>query len=443
MEGLAPAGLASGLTEFWRALSYSSRAVSPVSLDPGGLFMKLKEPRVQSPDLCNMASWQILSVALTFVLVARVWDINQHVVFAAVLLGLGAYIAWSKPPLNHSVLGYTPLALMGLLFLVMAGSSLWAPEFDRTFSYSVFSFLHFLIGIAVAVAFPLARIAGGIILGVAGIALYGLALGIVDPARAITNDLVMGEFTNSSELSHFLGIGFVVGFGAFVAYRSVRVLLALFLVGLLVYLAYLGYLTSFVSLGAALWVYLLVALARWRGPQARLSSVITAAAGTSALVTVAWFFRVPLQVLAGKTPDFSGRIPFWEHFWSLALANPWGGLGWGWLTWAPPGEEPPVPVQEYFPAHQGYIEFAYMVGIPAMSLVIGVLLILLGRSFWSVTDVSSNTFFFSVVPALIAYLAVFDLAATFWTRTIGMFLLGTLVVLASRLVDDSQRLPRF
>lgn len=401
--------------------------------------MELQLPKVQARESWTVASGQTLSVALVFVLVARVWDINQHAVFAAVLLGLSAYVAWRKPPLNHSVLGYAPLALMGLLFLVMAGSSLWAPEFDRTFSYSVFSFLHFLIGIAVALAFPLARIVGGIIVGVAGIALYGLVLGIVDPARTITDDLVMGEFTNSSELSHFLGIGFVVGFAAFVAYRSVRVLLGLFLVGLVVYLEYLGYLTSFVSLGAALWVYLLVALSRWRGPEARLSSVLTATALTSGLVTVAWIFRVPLQLLAGKTPDFSGRIPFWEHFWSLALANPWGGLGWGWLTWAPPGAEPPVPAQEYFPAHQGYIEFAYMLGIPAMSLVIAVLVILLAGSFWNATDGSSNRFFFAVVPALITYLVVFDLAATFWTRTIGMFFLGALLVLASRLVNDGQR----
>jgi hypothetical protein len=99
-------------------------------------------------------------------------------------------------------------------------------------------------------------------------------------------------------------------------------------------------------------------------------------------------------------------------------------------------------VQEYFPAHQGYIEFAYMLGIPAMVLVIGVIAFVLGRSLWDATSPSSRTFFFAVVPALIAYLAVFDLAATFWTRTIGMFFIGVLVILASGLVRSTEESAR-
>ena len=405
--------------------------------------MKSPTTRVQARQSWHVASLETMSVAVVFVLVARVWDINQHVVFLGVLAALSSYVVWQKAyRLDHSLLAYAPLAVMSLLFLVMASSSLWAPEFPRTFSYAVFSFLHFLIGIAVALAFPLVRIAGGILVAVSSIALYGVALGILNPERGVTDGLVMGEFTNSSELSHFLGIGVVVATGVLLSYRALWVPISAFLAGAAVYLEYLGYLTAFVALGAAGWVYLLIAVARWRGPVARHGTVAISAALTTAIIALIWIFRVPLQLLAGKTPDFSGRIPFWEHFWSLALANPWGGLGWGWLTWAPPGEEAPVPVQEYFPAHQGYIEFAYMLGIPAMVLVIGVIAFVLGRSLWDATSPSSRTFFFAVVPALIAYLAVFDLAATFWTRTIGMFFIGVLVILASGLVRSTEESAR-
>lgn len=387
-------------------------------------------------DSWFMIVGQTALIAVVFVFVARVWAINQHIVFVVIVAVLMGVIAWRPPKgLHHSVLDYLPLGLMGIVFVIMASSSLWAPEFLRTFSYSVFSFLHFLIGVAVALAFPVARIVAGIVVGVAGVALYGLILGFVDLDRGVTTGLVMGEFTNQSELSHFLGVGLILALAVGGRSGGVMVSTGLMVGGLVVYLVYLGYLTSFVAVAAGLWVYLVTAVIRRLGPHLRVRGVVVVAIVTTVLLAVAWVLRVPLQVMAGKTPDFSGRIPFWEHFWSVALANPWGGLGWGWLTWAPPGREPPVPVQEYFPAHQGYIEFAYMLGIPAMVLVIVVLALLLGASFWKATG-SDQGVLSSAVPALVAYLSVFDLAATFHTRTIGMFFLGLLVVLASGLVRN-------
>ena len=95
-------------------------------------------------------------------------------------------------------------------------------------------------------------------------------------------------------------------------------------------------------------------------------------------------------------------------------------------------------MQEFFPAHQGYIEFAYMLGIPAMVLIIAVLSLLLARSFWVVTDPKSPHWM-AWLPALVAYLSVFDLAATFHTRTIGMFFLGLLVVAASGILSPQTK----
>lgn len=379
---------------------------------------------------------ETLIVVAVFVLMARLWPINQHLVFFLVWAGLVGYTVWRGPvKLRHSVVGYVPLGLMGVVFAIMASSSLWAPEMWRTFSYSVFSFLHFLIGVTVAVAFPLARIVGGLILSVVGVAVYGLILGLVDPSRGFTDGLLMGEFTNSSEISHFLGAGLVLVLS--VVRKSIwqRLALGFLVVGFALYLQYLGYLTSIVATLAAVWVYLWIALVRRSDAPRRIRLIGVGATITATAVAVLWVFREPLQIAAGKTPDFSGRIPFWEHFWSLALANPWGGLGWGWLTWLPPGEEIPHPVQEFFPAHQGYIEFAYMLGIPAMVLVIVVLLFVFVRSFWSASLRTENDWLMSSVPALVMYLSVFDLAATFHTRTVGMFFLGLLVVLGSGLLD--------
>jgi hypothetical protein len=276
-----------------------------------------------------------LAVAAVFVLMARLWDNNDHLVFMALLAGLVGYIAWRKPqPLRHTVVNYVPLALMGTVFLVMAASSLWAPEFYRTFAYSVFSFLHFLIGIAVALAFPVARIVGGIILAVAAISLYGLGLGIVDPERGFTEGLLMGEFTNQSEISHVLGIGLILVLGAWYQSGVLRLPLVFLGIGLVVYLEYLGYLTSFVALAAGVWVYGVVILVRRLRPELRTRGVLLAAGVSVLVAAVLWAVRVPLQLRAGTTPDFSGRIPFWEHFWSLALAMHAARSGGGPFGWA-------------------------------------------------------------------------------------------------------------
>ena len=397
-------------------------------------MMPVQKQRLERPSP-TMSTVEILMIAGIFVLMARLWPINQHVVFFGAWVVLVAYVVWKGPQqLNRTLVGYIPLGLMGAVFAIMAGSSLWAPELWRTFSYSVFSFLHFLIGVTVAVAFPVVRIVGGLILSVAGVAIYGIIQAIVDPSRGVTNGLVMGEFTNQSELSHFLGVGLVLTISVVARSAWELILIGFVAIGISTYLLYLGYLTSFVAVLSALWVYLWVGLVRRMGPQRRRLGVGLAALLTVAITALLWVFREPLQIAAGKTPDFSGRVPFWEHFWSIALANPWGGLGWGWLTWLPPGQEIPHPVQEFFPAHQGYIEFAYMLGIPAMVLIIAVLSLLLTRSFWIATDPKSPHWM-AWLPALVAYLSVFDLGATFHTRTIGMFFLGLLVVAASGILS--------
>ena len=397
--------------------------------------MPVQKQSLERPSL-TMRTVELCMIAGIFILMARLWPINQHVVFFGVWVVLVAYVVWKGPQqLSHSVLGYIPLGLMGAVFAIMAGSSLWAPELWRTFSYSVFSFLHFLIGATVAIAFPIVRIVGGLILSVAGVAIYGIVLAIVDPSRGVTKDLVMGEFATQSELSHFLGVGLVLIISVVTRSAWARILLGFLAIGISTYLLYLGYLTSFVAVLSALWVYLWVGLVRRMGPQRRRLGVGLAALLTVVIAALLWVFRASLQIAAGKTPDFSGRVPFWEHFWSIALANPWGGLGWGWLTWLPPGQEIPHPVQEFFPAHQGYIEFAYMLGIPAMVLIIAVLGLLLVRSFWVACDPTSRSWIAASLPAVIAYLAVFDLAATFHTRTIGLFFLGLLVVVASGILS--------
>jgi hypothetical protein len=396
--------------------------------------MSAQEQRLETSALSTRMV-EIFMIAGIFVLMARLWPINQHVVFFSVWVALIAYVVWKGPQkLNHTLVGYIPLGLMGAVFAIMAGSSLWAPEMWRTFSYSVFSFLHFLIGVTVAIAFPLMRIVGGLILSVAGVAIYGIILGIVDPSRGVTAGLVMGEFTNQSELAHFLGVGLVLIISVVRRSAWERILVGLLAGGISTYLFYVGYLTSFVAVFSALWVYLGIAVVRRLGPQRRWLGAGLAALLTVSVTALLWIFRIPLQIAAGKTPDFSGRVPFWEHFWTIAIANPWGGLGWGWLTWLPPGQETPHPVQEFFPAHQGYIEFAYMLGIPAMILIIAVLSLLLARSFWVASDPKSPPWI-AWLPALVAYLSVFDLAATFHTRTIGMFFLGLLVVAASGILS--------
>ena len=393
--------------------------------------MKNELPPLVAPNGGLDALVQTLLVAVVFVLASRIWPVDEHIVFLSVFFALVALALrspqdWVRPRLLNLV----PLAAMIAIFVILIASPLWAPEAPRSLSYAGFSFLHFLIGAAVAVAIPFARIFAGVLSGAMLVGLHSLYVSVTDPSRGVVEGLYLGEFTNQSELSHLLGLGFIL----VVAFLSRRwwvnglVVLAGLLLG--IYVVSLGYLTTAVSIAAALWVYAGIFVVRAAGDTRKRSVSFVFGALTAALAVFAWTFRAPLQVFAGKTPDFSGRTWHWSYFWGEALERPWLGLGWGWTIegWS---TEEIIPVQEFFPAHNGYIEIAYLLGIPAMVLLVIAVSFSAFLAFAGAVSRNQVPWIASALPAFVIYLAVHDLASTSFTRTIGFFVLGVSVVLVA------------
>jgi len=139
--------------------------------------------------------------------------------------------------------------------------------------------------------------------------------------------------------------------------------------------------------------------------------------------------------LVGKTPDFSGRVPIWERFWGNIQEKPFTGVGWGWTRDEFGGTDRIVPHQEIFPAHNGFIETAFALGIPAAILLAFSLGFALYIGYFNSID-SSATWVTAGVPVLLTYLVVHDLGGTWLPRVLGLFLMGLLFGLIARNARD-------
>lgn len=380
--------------------------------------------------------FRALLVAAMFVLSVRMWIVQEHIVFLVILFALVVSIL--AIPTQQSVVApkvtVIPAGLLVLLGIVMIFSAFWAPQIHSTLAYAGFSVLQILIGLALSQLVNIWEVFAGLALGALGVSLYSLAVSFAQGFPS-NGAMPMGLFTNQSDLSHLLGIG-VVAAAALISRSISQTVFAVTLAGVLLWHIFtLGYLTTTVSLVAAAAMVAVISVVREMRPSIKpVASLVVFVLGVGVLATL-WIFRQPLQILVGKTPDFSGRVPIWERFWENIEERPFTGVGWGWTRDEFGGTDRILPHQEIFPAHNGFMEIAFALGIPAAILLVVSLALAL---YWSYSNAiySSQSWVMVGLPVLLTYLAVHDLAGTWLPRVLGLFLMGLLFGLLARNSQD-------
>lgn len=371
---------------------------------------------------------ETLMVASFFVVSTRMWYVQEHVVFLSILfaLTLGSLaLGLSLIPRVEGSLRSTPLLLLFGLGAVMLLSSLWSPEFHRTLAYAGFSVLQILIGFSLSRIIRLESFLAGVFLGSVGVGAYSVAVSLSRGLSPWDGDMMKGLFTNQSDLSYILGMGVVTAI-PFLGRKKLQTLgFGVAIIFLIVYLQNLDFLTTAVSLASCVAVAVGVAIVRvapknFRG---KISAGLAIAAGLA--ISLAWVFRSSLQIAAGKTPDFSGRVPFWQRYWGNIQEEPLLGVGWGFTRDEFGGTDKIMPHQEIFTAHNGYIEVAFILGIPAALLLVSALAIGLFASFVDATKTHA-AWLSAGVPIFVTYLIVHDFTGSWLPRVIGLFLMGAI-----------------
>jgi len=375
---------------------------------------------------------EVLTVASLFVLSTRMWSVGEHIVFLSILFALILAITslaqestrWSPPKLN-----LIPLALLAIMVAIMLSSAAWAPEIHRTLSYAGFSVLQILIGLALSRIVSVSTVLYGVFAGSLGVSFHSFATSISQ--ESFVPEMPLGLFTNESDLSHILGLGVVCSL-ALVSRNIVKSVIAVAGAGFLLWhISLLTYFTTTVSLASAFAVTVAIFILRSIPPHAKKTASLIIAVVASVLLTLVVVFRNQLQVFAGKTPDFSGRVPFWERFWTSILEKPFFGFGWGWTRDEFGGTDRIVPHNEIFTAHNGFLDVAFALGLPAALL----LAISLGASFFLSYRLATSDgipWIASGIPSVVAYLLVHDLTGSWLPRTVGLFLVGLLFGLIAR-----------
>lgn len=379
-------------------------------------------------------------VGLSFILFNQYWKVDEHVVFALVLLfAMASFVRLGSASSFQLGTTKTSFFYFGFLLWVVL-SVLWSPFPSMTLSYALLVLLTGASAVILGFSYGLRVSTVGIALGVSALALH------VSVSEFISRDLMLsspgwGLYTNPSSLMFVVGIGVISA-----AYLPNRNPLTWFLgavLGLLSIFWLLDFpiLTVFISLAGTFYVSMAILLLRSVAP--RWKKVVGYGLSLVALGAVGLFllFRSPVLAILGEDESISDRVPLWDSYIEAISWRPWIGSGWGTTVgWDfPLSEDWLAPVFEWFPAHNGYLDIGLMLGILGLLLfLVGIIGLFLESL--SVASSSSNSPRTAYIPALISFVLVHDLAATSLPKLVGIFLIGLMIGAKIRLVGDG-RLP--
>ena len=372
----------------------------------------------------------IVPVAVAYVLATRMWKIDEHLVtmlaLALLLPGILQLKMGSPRPGTLVV-----LCLFLSIPVLMGLSSMWSEGGAETLSYSVYSGMFLVLGLFLGLTRPPSQTAFGIGAGGLMVSTHIFYTAWTDPGRGISEDGVVGLFTNISDVSFLLGLSAVSMIAMAPAWTGAfRLLVTFFVAGLLLYALTLGYLTTGVALGVSAYGWLTIfVIARAKTiHRVRLGLLFTLLGVATAFL--AWIFRTEIQLFLGKRPDFSGRVPVWDHYLAVIGERPLFGAGWGrTVGWEGRPDASPSQSMEFFPAHNGYLDFAVSLGWLGTSLLVALLATLLVIGIRCALRLRSPGVGMWIGTTVL-YLSVHDLSGTWLPRTIGLFALGALAAVA-------------
>jgi exopolysaccharide production protein ExoQ len=360
-------------------------------------------------------------VAAAFIVFNQYWTIHEHLVFVCLLLVAASRFLSIEPRLFVKSSSSFPMYFyLGFLAWILI-SSAWSPTLHMSFSYALLAGLAGIAALLLGAALNLRTIASGISLAVIGVALHIYVTGGFSLSA-------WGLYTNPSSLSFVLGLAAIfILFDRSASPRSWISGVVLIIVTCS-WLFALDILTALFALFGASFVGIVLLHIRNSRPSTKRILGIAYLTLFISVVLVFWFFREPILRPLGEDPTLSSRTPLWEAYFEAVLWRPWVGSGWGsTVGWDfPLDKDLLIPVVEWFPAHNGFIDIALMLGFVGLFLFLGAWASLLWTSLRFATS-KAFSWRFIMIPTLIAYLTLNDVMATSLPKFIGVFLTGLMV----------------
>ena len=397
------------------------------TLSVGGLLVSTTVKKfVSSPkNLVSFAS-EVGAVAFFLVVTSWYWRIDQHVVYLVVLFLSLSRLINSASGLTWRGLVGIPLVLYMALLSWIAVSSFWSDFFLLSISYAALVVTVGVTSVALGATVGLRRAIQGVFVGTLLLVLHSLFLALGDNRSGFPK-YEIGLFTNRSDFSFFLALGLLSLLFLFRPGLKNMAWWAPLVIAYSILVVRVDILTAIFSvLGAAIVAGIVIQLRRASAGRRVLAAWGYPTVGLS-LVGIGWYFRGPLLKPFGEDEGLAGRIEHWDNYFSVFLWRPFIGMGWG----SSPGggdlsPDTSVPVTNWFPAHNGFIDMGIMTGGVGVLLLVGSLLALFAVGVSRTLDKSFSVYY-SFLPSLVTYLCLNDMMATSLPRVVGVFIVGLMV----------------
>jgi len=364
---------------------------------------------------------EVALIAAVFVLSSWYWPASEHIshlviFFLVLLLWIERKPAWSVQ-LRFMVPTVFFLFFLAWLFLSVA----WSGAIHQSLSYALLVVLTGATAVMVGAIVGIERAIQGIVVGVLFLQLHGF---VSPDGDNQDGGRYSWGFSNPSELSVLLGAGFIASV-FLMGSKTTQNLLAGVLV---IYLGWsvwnIGILTGVVAVVVGLMSMVPVLHARRVRMQFRWSVIGGYLLAGTGAIAVFWSNRGPLLALVGEDSTMSLRTVIWDYYWEAVMWRPVIGPGWGnSYGWNPIERDRLQQVSEFFPAHNGFIDTALMLGLVGLGLLVATLVALF---FAGISRVVIEEFPLrhSFVPVLVVYLSLNDMMATSLPKFVGIFLMG-------------------
>ena len=378
---------------------------------------------------------QVLVISGVTLLFLQYWKIDTHLVFFLVIVWASLQVSLQGIPLSLQGPVRMPLGALSIFALWLTSSSVWSENVALSFSYSLLTVASLVAGVLFALLVSVRTVVLGFVLSAAIIAIHGL-LQSGGLEGIFNSDFGTGLFSNRVSLTFALGLAVSSVAGArFVGRKSTWGLIVLASV-LFTYMASRDILTSVIAVCAAAVVSAVITHLRSLTAKAQRWAVGAYAAGGSVVGALFFLLRDTVVTVLDGEPGFSGREPIWQGYWEAFTWSPIIGTGWGTSTgWDPvPGEL--FAVKEFFPAHNGFLDIALMLGIVGLFLFVAAITSIFFIGFKRSID-SARSSSNALIPVVLTYLVINDLMISFLPRFIGLFVIGVLLgFLLKKEIDD-------
>lgn len=400
---------------------------------PSGLW---RWPVVDRRAFVSATSFlEVLLISGVALLFHQYWKVDEHLVFFLVIVWAALQVLRRGIPVSLEGTVGLPLVAMSIFALWLISSSMWAENVALSFSYSLLTAASLVAGVLLALSVSVRLVILGFLLSAGVIAIHGL-LQSGGLEGILNSHSGTGLFSNPVSLTFALGLAVSSVAGARFASKEYAWVWIVVAVVLFFYMVSQDILTSVIAVCAATIVSAVISHLRSLTENAQrwaLRAYVAVGSAAGALLLV--FQEIVVTFLDGE-PGFSGREPIWQGYVEAFTWSPILGTGWGTsVGWDPmPGEL--FAVKEFFPAHNGFLDIALMLGIVGVLLFTVAIISIFFIGFTRSID-SAHSPTFAFIPVVLTYLVINDLMISFLPRFIGLFVIGVMLgFLLKKKIDD-------